>query len=293
MSISSFLKIVKAILGSTSSQKINCIQVLKFFSKTRLLDFKDTQGRNLAQTALINRDFGVARCLISESNLFLINKDKQQRSLLCYALISYNRTIASIVVKKSQDMEAGFGQQGSALHLACSKLLEEIVTKVLLKIKNCEIKDHQGNTPLHKVFSVFDRRPSKAKKILAMLLSQDICLNPVNNQNYTPLALAIIYKNVGAIKYAQYLNAKGIAGDEFDFGKTVGPDKEPLMVLVMRFLRFEAFLEILQNETCSILYDLEEFKTELIRMGFLSFVYRKVCYFYFANCVGCQQKDKE
>lgn len=63
--------------------KINCIELIKMYSKDRVLDFKDSHGRNMAQIALSNNDTGVARCLASDSRLFIIYKDKENRSLLC------------------------------------------------------------------------------------------------------------------------------------------------------------------------------------------------------------------
>jgi uncharacterized protein len=85
------------------------------------------------------------------------------------------------------------GTGETALHIAVKAHSDNWVGFLLNKGANTEIKDRQGNTPLHDAALVGD------PTALAYLISMKARVNATNNNGETPLILAVHRKDIDAV----------------------------------------------------------------------------------------------
>ena len=81
--LESFLEGLRSILEGNNKRSVSCLDVLTHFSKESLVNFSDHIGRNLAQIATINKDYGVVWSLTQHSPKYMQKNDKKNRSLFC------------------------------------------------------------------------------------------------------------------------------------------------------------------------------------------------------------------
>lgn len=75
-----------------------------------------------------------------------------------------------------------------------------------------------GNTPLHQLFSIYSKNEIDSYKILKILVTNGANPNAINNQDLTPLLLAIKKRQKGAVRDILKMNKtlKSSKLDEFN-----------------------------------------------------------------------------
>ena len=78
------------------------------------------------------------------------------------------------------------------MHLAVAKLEVKLVIKLIMRDADVSFPDAStGDHPLHLLISVFSKNTVAAKKILNFLVDAGADLNAKNNDQWTPLHLAV------------------------------------------------------------------------------------------------------
>jgi ankyrin repeat protein len=98
------------------------------------------------------------------------------------------------------DLNTGAGNLGSPLHIAVVKHKIEIVSKMIEIGADVDVKDSEGNTPLHQLISIYSKNELDSFKIMKILLENKADPNSTNSNDLTPFLLAIKKRQKGAIR---------------------------------------------------------------------------------------------
>ena len=63
--------------------EISCLDLISNYSKRSIIDYRDFEGKNMAQIAIINKSFGVARSIIGRVPQMINERTDRGKSLLC------------------------------------------------------------------------------------------------------------------------------------------------------------------------------------------------------------------
>ncbi|EAR84760.1 ankyrin repeat protein (macronuclear) [Tetrahymena thermophila SB210] len=168
----------------------------------------DARGRTIAFLATESEELGVLKALFDENKDIINQQDREGQTLLTQALVDNKVRSVQFLLDHGADPKKGGGHLGSCLHMATSKLNQELVLKFLALGVNPNATDFEGSTPLHIAFSIFQKDPLAAKVISEQLLSNGADPNILNKDLWTPLHLAVRRNQKDAIKYALQYNEK-------------------------------------------------------------------------------------
>lgn len=116
---------------------------------------------------------------------------------------------------------------------------------------------------------------------MEILLNHKVYLNLKNKKNHTPLALAILYKNIGAVQFAYRHNKhqEQLLSDSsmfFDFNQCCGYLNVPIYVLLFRSDNINLIVNVIELESSKIIQQSKIVKYSMDRMGYFAYAYRKI-----------------
>jgi ankyrin repeat protein len=193
-----------------NSQEFDCklLSFLQHFSEEEFeIDKLDSKRRTAIHTAAVENDCGVIKGLIcAGGDIDLIDKDGCSALLL--ALKENNTEVAKILIEANANPNLGGGLMGSAVHLAAFKVQPWLVKMLISKGADVNLKDCEGNRPLHITLGVFDRNVYGSSLIAEMLVDGEAQVNAANNDQWAPLHLAARRRQLEAIKWVVFHNSK-------------------------------------------------------------------------------------
>ncbi len=185
-------------------------------------------GRSLLHIAVIERDQGVVSALaplFMEKSATLL--DREGYSPLGLAIMEENPVAAEKLIEVAGKfrIDAGSGATYSLLHLAVSSFSAATVSLLISQPgADVGLRDIDGNTPLHVLFSIFDKYVEGAVKIGEILVSAGADLGATNDAGMTPIHVAIVNIQIQAIKWAT--TAKSARSIVYERGLIDAPTKD-------------------------------------------------------------------
>lgn len=136
---------------------------------------------------------------------------------------------AKILIREGANPQIGGGSLGSPFHIAIQKMNIEVIGEILEKIGDVNVRDSDGNTPLHLLFSIFAKNIAASSKIAEMLLERGADPNIKNDECWCPIHIATKRYQHEAIFWAHKYNLKVLGKESsghksplFDFTQTCG-----------------------------------------------------------------------
>lgn len=108
--------------------------------------------------------------------------DKDECSPLCIAVRECQFSAAKTLIESGADVNIGGGVYGSALHLAIVRTNLMLTDMMIKRGADVNVKDADGNTPLHFIMNVFSKNESKYKAIAECLVMSGAKPNAKNNE---------------------------------------------------------------------------------------------------------------
>lgn len=126
------------------------------------------------------------------------------------------------------DLNVGGGYWSSLMHIAVAKLDVKTVVKLIMRKADPDAHDvKNGDRPLHTLMNVYQKNTVAAKKILGFLVEAGANINSKNNEQWTPLHLAVKKGHLDAVESFLTYKSQGLV----DLDCPGGPqDSSPLHV---------------------------------------------------------------
>lgn len=150
---------------------------------------KKVKFRTPLHVASHEGDIGVVQgFLLHKPDIDIIDSDGH--TALSLSILESKFEVTDILLKNGANVNIGGGPFGSALHLACTMLNEELANNLLLCGANANKMDKDGNTPLHAIIKIFDKNPAKAATIATKLMAAGAKPNVKNNGDWAVIHFA-------------------------------------------------------------------------------------------------------
>jgi Leucine-rich repeat (LRR) protein/ankyrin repeat protein len=196
------LKTLCCNLYSNKHEECTLITFLQHFSEGEFnINQIDNKKRSLLHTAAIEGDYGVVHGLI-KSNIDIDMIDKDGLSAMSLAIKSEQMECAKILMESGADVNEGGGALGSSLHLAAFLVQPWLVRELLKRRADVNLRDCEGNTPLHIILGVFNKNKFASQMIADILIEAGAQVNALNKESWAPIHLAARRGQSFSIKWA-------------------------------------------------------------------------------------------
>ncbi|CAI2361336.1 unnamed protein product [Moneuplotes crassus] len=199
----------KHILKEFDTQGKETVSFIEFIKCDKdNIDYKDSRKRTKINIAAKEGHYLVVQELLkhgADPNLY----DKDKFAALGLAIREENDRISDLLLDSSCasgdgdkpriELDQGAGNLGSPLHISIVKHKADIVIKMIKMGANINMKDNEGNTPLHQLISIYSKNELQSLNLLKILVKNKADCASRNNLGLTPLMLAIKRKQKGAI----------------------------------------------------------------------------------------------
>lgn len=96
--------------------------------------------------------------------------DAENNTIITIAIHEQKYFSVRILLKNLVDVSLGGGQLGSILTLAVFNQQPDLIKDLLESGINPDQSDKELNTPLHYLFSIYDRNPNENARVLTLLI---------------------------------------------------------------------------------------------------------------------------
>ena len=196
------LKTLCSNLYLNKHEECNLVTFLQHFSEGEFnINQVDSKRRSLLHNAAIEGDYGVVYGLI-KANVDLDMLDKDGLSALALAIKAEQMDCVKILLESGADVNEGGGALGSCLHLATFLVQPWLVRELLKRRADVNLRDCEGNTPLHIILGVFNKNKLSSEMIADILIEAGSQVNALNKESWAPIHLAARRGQNFSIKWA-------------------------------------------------------------------------------------------
>lgn len=196
------LKTLCSNLYQAKNEECTLVSFLQHFSEGEFnINLVDTKKKSLLHLAASEGDYGVVHGLI-KSNIDIDLLDKDSLSAMALAIKSEQMECVKILLESGADVNEGGGALGSSLHLAAFLVQPWLVRELLKRRADVNLKDCEGNTPLHIILGVFNKNKLASQMIADILIEAGAQVNALNKESWAPIHLAARRGQNHSIKWA-------------------------------------------------------------------------------------------
>ena len=196
------LKTLCSNLYINKHEECTLVAFLQHFSEGEFnINQTDSKRRSLLHLAASEGDYGVVHGLI-KSNADIDMLDKDGLSAISISIKAEQMDCVKILLESGADVNEGGGALGSSLHLAAFLVQPWLVRELLKRRADVNLRDCEGNTPLHIILGVFNKNKIASEMIADILIEAGAQVNALNKEAWAPIHLAARRGQNHSIKWA-------------------------------------------------------------------------------------------
>jgi ankyrin repeat protein len=189
-------------LAQNKFEECSLLSFLQHFSEGEFdINQLDIKKRTLLHLAACEGDYGVVHGLI-KCNIDIDRTDKDGLSAMSLAIKSEQMDCVKVLLESGAEVNEGGGALGSSLHLAAFLVQPWLVKELLKRRADVNLRDCEGNTPLHIVLGVFNKNRIGSQMIADILIEAGAQVNALNKESWAPIHLAARRGQSHSIKWA-------------------------------------------------------------------------------------------
>ena len=177
------LKTLCSNLYLNKHEECTLITFLQHFSEGEFnINSTDSKKRSLLHVSACEGDYGVVHGLI-KSSIDIDMIDKDGLSAISLAIKGEQMDCVKLLIESGADVNEGGGALGSSLHLAAFLVQPWLVRELLKRRADVNLKDCEGNTPLHIILGVFNKNKIASQMIADILIEAGAQVNALNKES--------------------------------------------------------------------------------------------------------------
>lgn len=189
-------------LSQNKYEDCSLLSFLQHFSEGEFdINNLDLKKRTLLHTAASEGDYGVVHGLI-KCNIDIDKCDKDGLTAMALAIKAEQMECVKILLDSGAEVNEGGGALGSCLHLAAFLVQPWLVRELLKRRADVNLRDCEGNTPLHIILGVFNKNKIGSQMIADILIEAGAQVNALNKESWAPIHLAARRGQSHSIKWA-------------------------------------------------------------------------------------------
>lgn len=189
-------------LAQNKYEDCSLLSFLQHFSEGEFdINNLDVKKRTLLHTAASEGDYGVVHGLI-KCNIDIDKCDKDGLTAMALAIKAEQMDCVKNLLESGAEVNEGGGALGSCLHLAAFLVQPWLVRELLKRRADVNLRDCEGNTPLHIILGVFNKNKIGSQMIADILIEAGAQVNALNKESWAPIHLAARRGQSHSIKWA-------------------------------------------------------------------------------------------
>lgn len=189
-------------LAQNKYEECSLLAFLQHFSEGEFdINHLDIKKRTLLHLSASEGDYGVVHGLI-KCNIDIDKNDKDGLSAMSLAIKAEQMDCVKILLESGAEVNEGGGALGSSLHLAAFLVQPWLVRELLKRRADVNLRDCEGNTPLHIILGVFNKNKIGSQMIADILIEAGAQVNALNKESWAPIHLAARRGQSHSIKWA-------------------------------------------------------------------------------------------